>query len=135
VNEEETAVLLTSAAAFDRRTIGEADVIAWAKLLRDYRFEDAQEALEAHYASSREWVMPYDIIEGIKTIRAKRRAAYVREHGVLLMPQGLEPEEELRVRRDWERQVGDGAQGPWMVERSLTDGRRAHLIIEGGEDA
>lgn len=134
MNEEETTLLLTSAAAFDRRTIGEADVIAWTKLLQDYRFEDAQLALERHYASSREWVMPFDIIDGIKTIRAERRAQYVREHGVLIMPQGLSPEQELEVRRDWERQVGDGTQGPWRVDRSLTDGRSARLTIEGPAD-
>lgn len=112
MNEEEVGILLIMAASFDRRTIGETDVIAWHRLLGDHRFEDAKEALERHFASSREWLMPFDVIEGIKTIRAERRTAYVREHGVLMMPQGLTPEQELVVRRDWERQVGDGATGP-----------------------
>lgn len=134
MNEEETAILLTSAAAFDRRTIGEADVIAWSKLLQDYRFEDAMTALERHYASSREWVMPFDIIEGIKTIRAARRAEYVRQHGILIMPQGLDPEQELEVRREWERQVGDGTDRPLTADRMLSDGRTARLAIDGHAD-
>ena len=57
----EIARLLTMAAAFDRRTLGEADVAAWHSVLDDLDFPEAESALKAHYADTREFVMPSDI--------------------------------------------------------------------------
>lgn len=57
----ETARLLALCAAFDRRTVGEADVFAWHSVLEDVSFEHGTAAVKAHYADSREWIMPSDI--------------------------------------------------------------------------
>ncbi|MEU9558020.1 zinc finger domain-containing protein [Streptomyces fumanus] len=57
----ETAALLSFAAAFDRRTLGEADVLAWHTVLADIAFEPAKAAVTAHYATETRWIMPADI--------------------------------------------------------------------------
>lgn len=58
MNRAETATLLALAAAFDRRTVGEADVAAWAAALRALPFAEARDAIVQHYATSTAWLMP-----------------------------------------------------------------------------
>ena len=62
MNLTDTAKLLTMVAAFDRRTIGEADVTAWQAALDDLRFEDCREAVVAHFRISADWLMPASLI-------------------------------------------------------------------------
>jgi hypothetical protein len=61
MNRAETAELLSLAASYDRRTIGEADVHAWHAALGHYEFDDCRDALIEHYRSSTEWVLPAHI--------------------------------------------------------------------------
>lgn len=61
MNRREAALLLGMAAARDRRTIGDADVRAWAEDLDDIDFADAQAALRQHFRESTEWLMPVHI--------------------------------------------------------------------------
>jgi hypothetical protein len=63
---DETIDLLTTCAAYDRRTIGKADAVAWHAVVRDLPFTDAQEAVFAHYSESREWIMPADVRTRVK---------------------------------------------------------------------
>jgi len=72
VKRSEVSELLTLAAAFDRRTIGEADVEAWFLLLANVAFEDARRAVLRHYADETRWIMPADVRRGVRTIRAER---------------------------------------------------------------
>ena len=65
---EETGMLLAICAAYDRRTVGEADVIAWYRAIGDLPYAACENAVVAHYAASRAWIMPADI-------RAKAAAA------------------------------------------------------------
>lgn len=58
MNLSETARLLTAMAAFDRRTIGETDVIAWQAVLADVAYEDALSAVKRWYSNNTEWIMP-----------------------------------------------------------------------------
>lgn len=69
---DETIDLLTVAAAFDQRTVGEGDVMAWHAVLGDLDFTDAQQAVLGHYADSRERVMPADVRKRVKAIRRDR---------------------------------------------------------------
>lgn len=71
---EEVIDLLTTAAAYDRRTVGEADVIAWHRAVGDLDFLDAQDAVIAHYTQTTDWLMPAHVIKGVKAIRAARLA-------------------------------------------------------------
>lgn len=72
MNRAETALALTLAAAFDRRTTGEADVEAWHLVLADLAFDDVKRAIAEHYATRREWLMPADIRDRAKTYRRDR---------------------------------------------------------------
>jgi hypothetical protein len=69
MNRSDAATLLAVAASFDRRTVGKADAAAWAVILADVSFEEAQAAVVAHYAERSEWLMPSHIIALIKDRR------------------------------------------------------------------
>ncbi|MFF8997105.1 hypothetical protein ACF1GW_30775 [Streptomyces achromogenes] len=70
----EIAALLSFAAAFDRRTLGEADVLAWHTVLGDVTFDAAKAAVTAHYAVETRWIMPADIRQHVLKTRADTAA-------------------------------------------------------------
>lgn len=61
MNRTETDVLLSVAAAFDYRTIGEADTHAWHAALYDLDFTTAREAVIAHYRRTDDRITPAQI--------------------------------------------------------------------------
>lgn len=63
---DETIDLLATCAAYDRRTIGKTDAVAWHAIVRDLPFADAQQAVFDHYSESREWIMPADVRTRVK---------------------------------------------------------------------
>lgn len=69
---EETVDLLTAAAAFDRRTVGETDAVAWHAAVGDLRFEDCRAAVIAHYTKTTDWLMPAHVRELVREIRGER---------------------------------------------------------------
>lgn len=74
----QTAELLGLCAAFDRRTIGKADVLAWQTVLGDIEFDAAKRAVTQHYATETRWIMPADI----RTAVQQQRTSNVRDiHG------------------------------------------------------
>jgi hypothetical protein len=73
----DTAELLVLAAAFDRRTIGEADVAAWHAALGDLEPSDVKAAIIAHYQDTSDWLMPSHVRTRVKAARAKRLALVV----------------------------------------------------------
>lgn len=75
MNLSETADLLTAMSAFDRRTIGDGDVIAWQAVLPDAAFADALEAVKRYYAEHTEWMMPAHVRRLIRDIIGEREAA------------------------------------------------------------
>jgi hypothetical protein len=74
MERSEAAKVLTLCAVYDRRTIGETDVREWHNVLDLVRFADATVAVRQHYAAHREWVMPSDVLAGVKRLRAGRLA-------------------------------------------------------------
>lgn len=66
----QTAELLAFCAAFDRRTIGKADTLAWHTVLSDIDFDAAKQAVTAHYATETRWIMPADIRQTVRKQRA-----------------------------------------------------------------
>lgn len=58
MKHSEAAELLTYAAAFDRRTVGEADVIAWATALDGLNVERCKAAIITHYRRSTDYLQP-----------------------------------------------------------------------------
>lgn len=68
----EAAVLTGIAASFDNRKPDEAAATAWAMALDGLRFEDCRDAIVSHYRTSREWIMPIDVITTVKRMRTSR---------------------------------------------------------------
>ncbi|MBH1939244.1 hypothetical protein I5Q34_34155 [Streptomyces sp. AV19] len=68
----QTAELLAFCAAFDRRTVGRADVLAWHTVLGNLDFDAARQAVAAHYSSETRWIMPADIITAVRAVRRDR---------------------------------------------------------------
>jgi hypothetical protein len=71
----EIAELLSMCAAFDRRTVGRADVAAWQQVLGDLDAADARQAVAEYYADHRDWIMPADIRQRVRAIRTARITA------------------------------------------------------------
>lgn len=71
---DEVIDLLTVAAVFDFRSIGEADAIAWHAVLGDLDFGDARTAVLAHYTESCDRIMPANVRQRVKAMRRERLA-------------------------------------------------------------
>jgi hypothetical protein len=108
MGRSEAAKILTLCAVYDRRTIGESDVAAWSDVLNLVRFEDAAIAVRQHYASSRQWVMPSDVVDGVRRLRAERLA---RETDQVPMGDPDDVVSYLRDLRQARRRVADGTVG------------------------
>lgn len=77
ITPQDVAVILTAAAVYDYRNAGEADVVAWHKAIEmsgigHAELGDFLDAVTGHYAKSRDRMMPADLIDGVKAIRARR---------------------------------------------------------------
>lgn len=73
MNIAETAYVLTAAAAFDQRTIGEADAAAWHAVIGHLQRDECLAAVKAHYAAQTRRLMPADVIDLV--LSARRDAA------------------------------------------------------------
>ena len=82
MNASDAARLLALAAAFDRRTIGETDAVAWADALAGFTFDECAEAIRDFFRSSNAWLMPAHICAIVKAKRADKldRLAAVHHH-------------------------------------------------------
>jgi hypothetical protein len=78
ITPADASELLTLAAAFDRRTIGRADALAWADALHDLDPRDCADAIRTHFRESTEYLMPVHVRTGVKAIRAERLRRYGR---------------------------------------------------------
>jgi hypothetical protein len=105
MNKSDTAKLLAFCAAYDQRTIGDADVLAWAEALEspwvpNIDLDEAQEAVVAHYQETTQRIGVADVLKRVKTWRAERLAGRVAPK----VP-GRPPTEEYRkIRAEWEAQ-------------------------------
>lgn len=64
--------VLAAAQAFDQRTVGDFDILAWHKAIGHLDFTDSVEAVARYYATTRERIMPSDVADGVRAIRADR---------------------------------------------------------------
>lgn len=93
----ETAALLAKVQAFDKRTVGRADVAAWHEVLATTELADALEAVTRHYRESADFLMPAHVRQLVKVIRSERRE----HHEALALPGKLEddPARAIRMQR------------------------------------
>lgn len=99
----EAAALLAIAAAYDNRKPDADAATAWALALEDYDFADCRTAVVQHYRESRVWMMPVDVIEGVRKIRSQRLDRF----GAIRLP----PEElrdDLNAQHEWMNRVRAG---------------------------
>jgi hypothetical protein len=75
VNLSETALILAQMQAYDQRTVGESDVIAWQALLADASFQDCQEAVRQHYAEETDRIMPAHVRRLVRDITRARQVS------------------------------------------------------------
>lgn len=66
--------ILACAAAFDNRTIGTADILAWWRVIGHLAPGEAEDAIIAHYSESVDRIMPGHILARVKKIHADRLA-------------------------------------------------------------
>lgn len=72
--------VLTAAAAFDQRTVGRADVIAWHAAIGTLPKDDAIAGVVAHYCESEDRLKPVHVIRHVEATRAAR----LRKHGEIV---------------------------------------------------
>ena len=77
----DAARLLALAAAFDRRTVGEYDAVAWADALAGLTPDECAEAIRDHYRHSTIWLMPAHIRAHADRVR---RDEAERQHALAL---------------------------------------------------
>ena len=66
---EQVGDLLSLAAAYDDREVGESQVIAWLAAIGDLDFAEAQPAVISHYQESPRKIMPADVRQRVKRDR------------------------------------------------------------------
>lgn len=111
MNPAEAASLLTIAAAFDNRKPDADQARAWALALDGLRWEDCRDVIVAHYRRSREWLMPVEVVGGVRRLREKR----IMEYGPIEPPADLDPDDTgayARFITDTKRRIGDGTLTP-----------------------
>lgn len=77
MTHDEVIDLLSTAAAYDRRKVGKADVIAWHAAVKDLDYLDAQDAVVGHYSENTDWLMPAHVRRRVKAIREARLARQI----------------------------------------------------------
>lgn len=85
MNLSETARALSLVQAFDQRTVGDADVIAWQSILPDAALADVEEAVRQHYAEQTDRIMPAHVRRLVRDIERARQVSKWApgQHGVL----------------------------------------------------
>jgi hypothetical protein len=68
----EVAKLLTRASAVDNRILSEATVEAWHELLWSVDYELAVLAVNEHFKTSTDYLLPVHIVQGVKVQRDRR---------------------------------------------------------------
>lgn len=68
----QAAALLTYASAFDNRRVTPEAATAWAEVLIPMSLADGKAAIQRHYASTSDWIMPVHINAAVTRVQEKR---------------------------------------------------------------
>ena len=80
----QATALLVLASTYDNRKVTREQASAWHEALGGVRFDDARQAVVDHYRNDRRWLMPADVMGGVRKIVAARQQALM---GVDLPPE------------------------------------------------
>lgn len=69
---QETGQVLALCAAYDSRTVGRADILAWHDVIGDVAYTDAMQAVKDHYRDHRERITVADIRDCVRAMRLAR---------------------------------------------------------------
>lgn len=122
MNRAQVAELLAYVAAFDRRTIGDADVLAWHEVLGDLDPDDAHTTARAWYTANHGMIAPADIRAGVRSIRVERI-----QRAQVNPPDGLDPDNPAAYQRWMLAALRATADGRSVPERT---GLAAHPVAE-----
>jgi hypothetical protein len=102
----ETGELLANIQAFDHRTVGEADLMAWHAILKDVPIAPAKAAVLTHFGESKEWLTPVDI----KNIIGRERSRRIGSIPSVVPPWQLadRPSDEIRWVAEYRHAIADG---------------------------
>lgn len=67
MNRDQIIDLLSVAAAYDQRTVGNSDIAAWTLALGDLDFDRARDAVVAHYREQTRRIMPADVRQQLRS--------------------------------------------------------------------
>lgn len=118
MNLEETAELLAFCAAFDARTVGNADVIAWNGTVGWVSLGDARTAVAEHYTRETDFIKPAHVIAIVKRVRRDRA-----EHADASFVFEGDPDDTSAYCRALDmhrRRIADGAQPPRQPELTVS---------------
>lgn len=128
---------LKYAAAFDQRTVGKADILAWSMACGHLSREEITDAIVGHYSESRDRIMPVDVIRRVRAVHKARL-----EHTPVEAPDTgaagpYKDELQRRIRQIANARSMDTAIGPVEVKdrKFLKDGVRAPLELTAAPDA
>lgn len=85
----DAAALLTIAAAYDNRKPDGDAAEAWALALDGLEYLECRDIIVQHYRESREWIMPADVVAGVRVLRKQRFDEFRRTYGNLMPPAHL----------------------------------------------
>lgn len=126
----EVALVLAKAAAYDRRTVGEADARAWHEVLADVELVDALQAVAAHYRDSTDWLMPAHLRRLAAQCRDRRQRIEGARSEVLALPGKFEDDPARTVRME----RGLAGLAPVMAAiRAKLERNRAAAAVEPAE--
>jgi hypothetical protein len=120
----EVAEVLATAAAFDRREIAEIDAEAWlaafaAARLHDVDVADAKAGVVAHYAQTRQWLMPIDVIDFCKRLRRER----LKSVGSVAALVTADPDDQAAYQTEFRQLTAEIAAGRHPAAAQLETGR------------
>jgi hypothetical protein len=69
---QETGQVLALCAAYDSRTVGRADILAWHDVIGDVAYADAMQAVKDHHRDHRERITVADIRDRVRAMRLAR---------------------------------------------------------------
>lgn len=97
---DQTKAVLAKCAAYDQRTVGHTDVLAWHDAIGDLDYTDALTAVTRYYRDNRDRIYPADVRQQVLAIRNDR--AQTQPHEIRALPSRFEADaiRDQRVREN-----------------------------------